>query len=162
MTRLPIPGSDDGGWGTILNDFLTASHNADGTLKSAAVSTAVGSTTGSGNLVRSTSPVITTPTGITKSDVGLGNVDNTSDASKPVSAATQTALNLKANTASLATVATTGAYTDLSGKPTLATVATSGAYADLTGKPTLPPTITVSSSAPSSPATGDIWIDTSS
>jgi hypothetical protein len=38
---------------------------------------------------------------------------------------------------SLATVATTGAYADLSGKPTLATVATSGAYADLTGTPTL-------------------------
>jgi hypothetical protein len=30
-----------------------------------------------------------------KSDVGLGNVDNTSDANKPVSTATQTALNLK-------------------------------------------------------------------
>jgi hypothetical protein len=37
----------------------------------------------------------------------------------------------------LATVATSGAYADLSGKPTLATVATSGAYADLSGKPTL-------------------------
>jgi len=44
-----------------------------------------------------TSPVINTPTGITKSDVDLGNVDNTSDASKPVSTATQTALDLKAN-----------------------------------------------------------------
>lgn len=33
----------------------------------------------------------------TKSDVGLGNVDNTSDANKPISTATQTALNLKAN-----------------------------------------------------------------
>lgn len=32
---------------------------------------------------------------LTKSDVGLGNVDNTSDANKPVSTATQTALNLK-------------------------------------------------------------------
>jgi len=32
--------------------------------------------------------------------VGLGNVDNTSDANKPVSTATQTALNLKANIAS--------------------------------------------------------------
>lgn len=38
----------------------------------------------------------------------------------------------------LATVATTGAYADLTGRPTLATVATTGAYADLTGKPTLP------------------------
>lgn len=32
---------------------------------------------------------------VTKSQVGLGNVDNTSDANKPVSTATQTALNLK-------------------------------------------------------------------
>ena len=36
---------------------------------------------------------------LTKSDVGLGNVDNTSDANKPVSTATQTALNLKKNKA---------------------------------------------------------------
>ena len=35
-------------------------------------------------------------TGLTKSQVGLGNVDNTSDANKPISTATQTALNLKA------------------------------------------------------------------
>lgn len=48
-----------------------------------------------------------------------------------------TALGLKANTASLAAVATSGAYADLSGKPSLAAVATSGAYSDLTGKPSL-------------------------
>lgn len=47
------------------------------------------------------------------------------------------ALGLKANSADLATVATSGAYSDLSGRPTLATVATSGAYADLSGRPTL-------------------------
>lgn len=39
---------------------------------------------------------------ITKSDVGLGNADNTSDASKPISTAAQTALSAKA-TAGLAT-----------------------------------------------------------
>jgi hypothetical protein len=38
-----------------------------------------------------------TVTGITKSMVGLGNVDNTTDLSKPISTATQTALDLKAN-----------------------------------------------------------------
>ena len=38
---------------------------------------------------------------------------------------------------SLATVATTGAYSDVTGTPTLATVATTGAYADVTGTPTL-------------------------
>lgn len=36
---------------------------------------------------------------LTKSDVGLSNVDNTSDINKPISTATQTALNLKENTA---------------------------------------------------------------
>lgn len=36
---------------------------------------------------------------LTKTDVGLANVDNTSDASKPISTATQTALNAKANAA---------------------------------------------------------------
>ena len=60
---------------------------------------------------------------VTKSDVGLGNVDNTTDANKPVSTATQTALNLKANTSSLSTVATTGSYNDLSNKPTIPSVA---------------------------------------
>ena len=35
---------------------------------------------------------------LAKSDVGLGNVDNTSDANKPVSTATQTALNGKVST----------------------------------------------------------------
>jgi hypothetical protein len=38
--------------------------------------------TGTGLAVFGTSPNITTPTGIVKGDVGLGNVDNTSDATK--------------------------------------------------------------------------------
>ncbi len=42
-----------------------------------------------------TGPVIISPVGITPSDVGLGNADNTSDMNKPVSTATQTALNSK-------------------------------------------------------------------
>lgn len=33
MSRLPVPGSDDGQWGSILNDFLSVEHNSDGTLK---------------------------------------------------------------------------------------------------------------------------------
>jgi hypothetical protein len=45
------------------------------------------------------SPAFTgTPTGITKTHVGLPNVDNTSDANKPVSTATQTALDAKVAT----------------------------------------------------------------
>lgn len=37
------------------------------------------------------------PHNVSKSQVGLGNVDNTSDLNKPISTATQTALNLKAD-----------------------------------------------------------------
>ncbi len=33
MTRLPIPGSDSGSWGQILNDYLSQAHKLDGTLK---------------------------------------------------------------------------------------------------------------------------------
>jgi len=47
------------------------------------------------------SPTFTgTVSGITKTMVGLGNVDSTSDVNKPISTATQTALNLKAPLAS--------------------------------------------------------------
>lgn len=145
------------------------------------------------------------PHSVTKAQVGLGNCDNTSDLNKPISTATQTALDskvakvttakkvyatdvsgnqttvsyvsdantastivqrdansqvnvaqtptanthatskkyvddglaLKANSSALATVATSGAYSDLSGTPSLATVATSGSYSDLTNKPTV-------------------------
>jgi len=40
---------------------------------------------------------LTNPHQVEPDDIGLGEVDNTSDADKPVSSATQTALNLKAN-----------------------------------------------------------------
>lgn len=53
------------------------------------------SNTGTGAVVRTSSPAITTPTGIVKGDVGLGNVDNTSDVNKPVSTAQQTAIDAK-------------------------------------------------------------------
>ena len=33
MSRLPTPGSDDGTWGTILNDYLSQQHQGDGTHK---------------------------------------------------------------------------------------------------------------------------------
>lgn len=45
--------------------------------------------------------------GLIKADVGLGNVDNTSDATKPISTATQTALDLKAPLANAALTGTT-------------------------------------------------------
>lgn len=40
MTRLPIPGSDDGTWGNTLNSFLEIAHNDNGSLRTSAVDTA--------------------------------------------------------------------------------------------------------------------------
>lgn len=37
MTRLPVPGADNGQWGDILNTFLLTAHNADGSLKDSSV-----------------------------------------------------------------------------------------------------------------------------
>jgi hypothetical protein len=39
MARLPVPGQDEGTWGSLLNDYLQVSHNTDGTLQDDAVST---------------------------------------------------------------------------------------------------------------------------
>lgn len=120
---LPIANSDGATFRTALNNALaTMKTNIDG--KVPATRTVAGH-------------ALSADVTLVKADVGLGNVDNTSDANKPVSTAQQTALDLKANTADLATVATTGDYADLSGTPSLATVATTGAYGDLSGTPTL-------------------------
>jgi hypothetical protein len=83
------------------------------------------------------SPTFTgTVSGVTKSMVGLGNVDNTSDADKPVSSATQTALDLKAPLASPALTGTPTAPTATAGTNTtqVATTAFVGtAVANLVG-----------------------------
>ena len=60
--------------------------------------------TGSGALVFGTSPNITTPTGIVKGDVGLGNVDNTSDATKDAATATLTNKTLTSPTINTPTI----------------------------------------------------------
>ena len=85
------------------------------------------------------SPTFTgTVSGVTASMVGLGNVTNTSDASKPVSTAQQTALDLKANLASPTFTGTvTGSFSGpLTGNAATATSATSFSGAllgDVTG-----------------------------
>jgi hypothetical protein len=63
------------------------------------------------------------PHAVTATQVGLGNVDNTSDANKSLSAASIAALALKADISSLSTVATSNDYNDLDNLPTLGTAA---------------------------------------
>lgn len=196
MARLPTPGSDDGTWGDILNDYLSQSHNPDGTLSASAIPDAsvtpsklsqayvpssekgaasgVATLDGTGKVPSSQLPAAgstpdatTTSKGVVqlagdlggtadmptvpglagkeptiaagtnaqylrgdktwqtldKAAVGLANVDNTSDANKPVSTATQAALDAKA--AASRTVATSNSLTgggDLTADRTLSLV----------------------------------------
>ena len=97
------------------------------------------------------------PHRVTAEQVGLGNVDNTSDMNKPISIQTQTALNLKQNVLTAGNgisieddiitnkspnvqadwLAEEG-LAEILHKPNLATVATSGSYNDLEDKPFIP------------------------
>jgi hypothetical protein len=87
-------------------------------------------TTALGTKAPLASPTFTgTVSGITSAMVGLGNVDNTSDANKPVSTATQTALDAKLDSATAATTYET--ITNVALKAPLASPA-------LTGVPTAP------------------------
>ncbi len=84
---------------TLGNFVSTGNPLSDGTIAYSEISgtptlpagTVVG-TTDSQTLTNKTltSPVVNTPTGIVKGDVGLGNVDNTSDATKDSASATLT------------------------------------------------------------------------
>ena len=56
-----------------------------------------------GNAAYSHSKATGNPHGTTKAQIGLGNVDNTSDANKPISTATQTELDKKANSSQVLT-----------------------------------------------------------
>lgn len=119
MARLPQPGGDQGNWGTILNDFLTQSLDADGSIKAGVVDASAiadgtiselkldsaaqaklnsGGTAGVVS-VNTRSGAVT----LTAADVGLANANNTSDANKPISIATQAALDGKEATISAGT-----------------------------------------------------------
>ncbi|MEJ0073062.1 MAG: hypothetical protein WDN27_03205 [Candidatus Saccharibacteria bacterium] len=145
--RLPNPGQDDGTWGDILNGFLGVSHNPDGTLNTSAVSSALpnpipatklgSGTASSSNFLRGDG-IWAVPNGGSSALAGNTDVTITSPSNNQAliydsiagkwtnqqideaDVASLTAdLNAKANTSSLAVVATSGSYTDLSSKPTI-------------------------------------------
>jgi hypothetical protein len=119
MSRLPTPGSDNGAWGQVLNDFLSVEHNTDGTLKasgslsakaddSTVVHTA-GTETVTGIKTFSASPVIPTPTSAahatTKAYVDSAAASGTPDATASTKGKLQLAGDL-GGTASTPTVPT--------------------------------------------------------
>lgn len=94
---------------TLIDNGAASAETAD-RWTTARTLTLTGKAAGSTSIDGSTNVTLNV-TGLsgTKSDVGLGNVDNTSDVDKPISTATQAALNLKA---------TTTANSDISGAST--------------------------------------------
>lgn len=98
MARLPIPGSDDGKWGEILNQYLSVALDADGELRTDTVGRdqlRLNSVTSHAIADESVTSSKLAPGAVTAASVGLGNVDNTSDADKPVSSAAQILLDAK-------------------------------------------------------------------
>jgi hypothetical protein len=78
MARLPVPGSDNDTWGNVLNDFLTQSHNADGTLKASAItSSGANATTSSTGLIQLTGDLGGTATSPTVPSLSSKANDNT-------------------------------------------------------------------------------------
>ena len=111
------PASTDGNWKVISAteaiSAAIATHEADTTNVHGIADTSIlATTTGAQTLTNKTltSPVINTPTGITKSDVGLSNVDNTADSAKPVSTAQATAIALAKSEAIVAAETYTDAF----------------------------------------------------
>ena len=89
MARLPIPGSDDGTWGDILNEFLEVEHNADGTQKTLGVDKggtgATDATTARSNLGLGDSA--TRNVGTTNGTVAAGDDSRLSDSRTPTGSA---------------------------------------------------------------------------
>ena len=111
------PASTNGNWKVISAteaiSAAIATHEADTTNVHGIADTSIlATTTGAQTLTNKTltSPVINTPTGITKSDVGLSNVNNTADSAKPVSTAQATAIALAKSEAIVAAETYTDAF----------------------------------------------------
>ena len=151
--RINFYGKDDTSMTTVLGYVDASSFVVDGMIEDVRIE--------NGNLVID----FNTDSGITDITIPLTDIFDPSN--YYTKSEVDTALATKANSSSLATVATTGAYSDLTGtptipaaqvnsdwnassgvaqilnKPTLATVATSGSYNDLTDKPVIPSGVTV-------------------
>ena len=173
MARLPIPGHDDGQWGSILNDFLSQEHAGDGSLKIRTDGTlsnlmhTTGDEAVAGTKTFSASPVVPTPT-IAGQAANKSYVDSVASSGAPDATTSTTGLIQLAGdlggtgTTATAPVISDGAITsakiadgtitntDISGAAAIAQSKISNLTTDLTGKQPLDSDLTaIAALAPS-------------
>jgi hypothetical protein len=144
-----------------IADYIATDQTAASSLTTL-VGTKLSSTTAASTYAPIISPTFTgTVSGITKSMVGLANVDNTSDSSKPISTATQTALDTKLSTATAtstyATISNVALKAPLASPAFTGTVDFSGAT--VTGLSTLPAQLNNSGKYLTTNGTAASWAD---
>jgi hypothetical protein len=127
LARLPVPGSDEGTWGQILNDFLSISLDTDGSLKTTAVSgkandTAVVHNTGdetiAGVKTFSSSPVVPSPSGGTDA-TNKDYVDSVASGAPDADATTKGLVQLAGDLDGTAAAPTVPGLADKTDKSTL-------------------------------------------
>ena len=158
MSRLPLPGADSGTWGTILNDYLSQSHDEQGNLKPSALTSAgaandstvvhtSGTETITGTKTFTTSPILppptspshATPKSYVDATVAAGSPDATTttkgliqlagDLAGTATAPTVPGLANKANTSHTHAIAdVTNLQTDLDAKEPTVPTGTTGQY----------------------------------
>ena len=147
MSRLPVPGKDDGQWGDILNDYLQQAHNTDGSLRDIpqskitnlsdtiaavhakadnALNTAQQAASGviADGSVTKAKLASALQTSLDKADSALqaNDIAGKADASAVYTKSqSDSLLANKVNHADLSAIATSGDYNDLANKPTVPT-----------------------------------------
>lgn len=76
MSRLPIPGQDDGNWGSILNDYLSQSLDSIGSIKSTSLTSAGAELTANKGQANGYAPLSNTSV-VPPVNLGSGTANNT-------------------------------------------------------------------------------------
>lgn len=134
MSRLPEPGKDDGQWGDILNDFLLVSLNADGSLRRG------GDIDQALSIAQQAANATIADNSIVKAKLSPGVQATLDRADTALQVAPVMSVAGKAGAVTLT-------YSDISDAPTLATVATTGSYTNLIDKPVIPNIVDATASA---------------
>jgi hypothetical protein len=133
------PTGPAGGGGTVIDAYNDISSLPGYPTTFPPAIGATSTTAVAGNDTRLTDQRVPTDNSVTNAKVPVGAAIAASKIAGLATVATTGVYSDLTSKPALATVATSGAYNDLSGKPALAAVATSGSYTDLTNKPAAVP-----------------------